>query len=266
MSHAAEFDAHGHKDHGHVIVSSATLRLVLLALLFFTLLTVGAAQFEGWISEVFNVAIPNWFNVAVCLTIASIKTILVVLFFMQLKFDNPLNSMIFIFTIVTVAFFLGFTMLDLGNRDTLDPIKARYVQEGGMGLGNTYVAKGSVDEGQTIPITVAAVLAAKAKGTFDPSRAHHDERGPRLRIIDSGFVAREPKVGSSSNLSRPVQGVTIPGLPGYKPPQTGHGDEVGEHKAEGAAPAGEAQPADAAKTPESKPETKPATKPEAPKH
>ena len=260
MSHSADFDAHGHKDHGHTIVSSATLRLVLLGLLFFTLLTVGAAQFEDWLGNVLNVAIPNWFNVAVCLTIATAKTILVVLFFMQLKYDNPLNTMIFIFTLVTVAFFLGFTTLDLGNRATLDPMKARYENDGGTGLGSTYVAKGSVDYALTIPITDAAVLAAKEKGTYDPSKAHEQESGPKLDIIDCGFVARNPVVGSSPNISRPVKGITIPGLPGYKPPAK-HGGEAGEHKAEGseAKPPAEPKPAsDAKPAADAKPPAEPA--------
>src|SRR5690606_24035906 len=115
--------AHGHKDHGHVIVNIWTLRTVLGALLFFTLATVAAAWIEEWVSLAFNVVIPQWINVFVALSIAVVKTTLVVLFFMQLKYDNPLNAMVFVFTILTVAFFLGFTAFDAGNRDTLDRFK-----------------------------------------------------------------------------------------------------------------------------------------------
>jgi cytochrome c oxidase subunit 4 len=200
-SHAEEFDAHGHKDHGHVIVSAATLRLVLGALLFFTLLTVGAAKGEQWVAEVFNVAIPQWINVFVALSIAVVKTFLVVTFFMQLKYDNPLNTMIFVFTILTVAFFLGFTALDLGNRGTIDRTKARYIRPGGTGLKDT----------EALPITEFAKLQAKRAEKYDPHHGHHGH-GPRQSITDAGYVPKAPRVGSSAQASRPVKTVTLPGF------------------------------------------------------
>lgn len=200
-SHAEHFDAHGHKDHGHVIVSVATLRLVLTALLFFTLLTVGAAKAELWIAEVFHVTIPQSINVIVALSIAVVKTILVVTFFMQLKYDNPLNTMIFVFTILTVAFFLGFTTLDLGNRDSIDRTKARYIRPGGTGLANT----------ETLSITEFAKLEAKRNETYDPHHAHHGH-GHGQSITDAGYLPKVPRVGSSAQASRPVTKITLPGF------------------------------------------------------
>lgn len=199
-SHAEEYDAHGHKDHGHTIVSVATLRTVLALLLFFTLLTVGATVVEVWVAETFNVLIPQWVNVFVALSIAAVKTTIVVMFFMQLKYDNPLNTMIFVFTLLTVCFFLGFTALDLGNRGTLDRFKGSYIVPGGTGLGTG------------MPITQSAKAAAIANGTYHPEHAHHAHHGPRLPITEAGYVPKTPHAGSSAQKANPVKGITLEGL------------------------------------------------------
>ena len=255
MSHAEHFDAHGHKDHGHVIVSQWTLRAVLAALLFFTVLTVGLSLAENWIAQLFHIELPAWVNVAVALAIAAVKTVIVVSFFMQLKYDNPLNTMVLVFTVLTVMFFLGFTALDLGQRGTIDRSKAQYIIEGGTGLTGQ-AARGSVSDGvANTPITEAARIAAKNKGTYDPHHAggHHEaaNRGPEQSITNAGFAPVRPEAGSSAMVSRPIKGVTIPGLPGYKAPgEDGHAEHASDEHAE-------------AKSAESKPaETKPAeTKP-----
>lgn len=216
MSHQAEYDEYGHKDHGHFIVPAFTLRSVLLILLFFTLLTVGAAKGEQWISSTFNVVIPQWMNVFIALSIATVKTILVVTFFMQLKYDNPMNTLIFVFTVLTVAFFLGFTAIDLGQRGTLDPRKAVNLMPGGTG--------GEGLPNQNMPITQWARNQAIANNKYDPHG--HGHHGGTLDITNAGFLAPRPAIGSSANISRPVSAVTIPGLPGYQTPDdhSHHGD------------------------------------------
>ncbi len=198
--HAEHFDAHGHKDHGHTIVSVATLRTVLALLLFFTLLTVGATLVEVWIADTFNVLIPQWVNVFVALSIAAVKTVIVVMFFMQLKYDNPLNTMIFVFTLLTVCFFLGFTVLDLGNRGTIDRFKEGHILRGGTGLGTG------------MPITQSSKIAAVTNQTYDEHLAHHAHHGPRLPITEAGYVSKVPLAGSSAQRSKPVQGITLEGL------------------------------------------------------
>lgn len=123
---------HG-QHHGHTIVPMRVLVLTLATLLFFTLATVGAAQLEKYISHTFAVEIPQWVNVVVALSIAAVKTAIVAMFFMQLRYDSPVNSLVLFFTIVTVSLFLGFTMIDLGNRSTIYPYKGQYVVAGGSG-------------------------------------------------------------------------------------------------------------------------------------
>lgn len=121
------------KHHSHVVVSQRILVTVLGLLMFFTLLTVGAAQGEQWFSHTFDVVIPQWVNVAVALSIAVIKSVIVAAFFMQLKYDNPINSTIAVFTIFVLAFFFGFIMIDLGNRGALYDYKSREITAGGTG-------------------------------------------------------------------------------------------------------------------------------------
>lgn len=198
--YAGEYGAHGHKDHGHFIVPLPTLRAVLLALLFFTLLTVGLSKGEAIIAETFNFVIPQWVNVVVAMSIACVKTAIVVMFFMQLKYDNPLNAMIFIFTLMTVCFFLAFTMIDLGNRGTLDRLRARYQVPGGTGLSGAG------------PITAVAREEAILEGRYHP---HHDHAENELSIAgltDAGYRDNLPSRGSSEELSRPVRGLTLPGF------------------------------------------------------
>lgn len=211
----ASATAHGpahadHAHHGHVIVSLFTLRTILALLLFFTLLTVGLAQFEVWLAHTFQFEIPQWVNVTIALSIAAIKTTLVVAFFMQLKYDNPMNTLIFVFTLLTVAFFLGFTMLDLGKRGTIDRFKAQYIQAGGTGG----IDRGVLGKNPGLSITEAARAEARKLGTY---HEHHDHHAPARGFADAGFWPADPAAGSSPSKSRPITAVTLPGLPGATP-------------------------------------------------
>ncbi len=78
--------SHAHADHSHG--HSWNLYLyVLLALLFLTVIT-----------------------------IATIKATLVALFFMHLKDDKPINGLIFVSTLLFLAVFLGFCLIDADSR------------------------------------------------------------------------------------------------------------------------------------------------------
>lgn len=127
---------HDH-DHGHTIVSWKVLVGVLAILLVFTAMTVSAAQAEKWIATTFDVILPDWANVAVAMSIATIKGILVMMFFMQLKYDNPFNTIIMLFCFLAFSLFLGFTALDLTNRAWVDPWKMRQISAGGTGMEGT---------------------------------------------------------------------------------------------------------------------------------
>jgi cytochrome c oxidase subunit IV len=145
MAHAAhptqpldELDPHHESHHhGHVIIRPSTLVAILLILLVLTGLTVGAAQLEAWIAHTWNIHIPSLFNAFVALSIAVVKAVLVFMFFMQLKYDSPLNSIVMGFTFFAVGLFFFFTMIDLGNRDAIYPYKSGEIQRGGLGIDTT---------------------------------------------------------------------------------------------------------------------------------
>jgi len=123
-------DEHGH---GHHVVGWRTQLAVLLALLFFTALTVGFYNAEQWAEGAFNIDLPWWVNVAGAMTIATVKALLVCMFFMQLRYDKALNTFALLFCLFCVALFLGFAMIDLETRDRVTAWKQDEVQSGGTG-------------------------------------------------------------------------------------------------------------------------------------
>lgn len=96
----AHSDTHGGA-HVHVMPLKM-LWMIFGALIFLTILTVTLANFELGKSEI-----------VITMLIATIKASLVAVFFMHLRYDSPFNAMIFVFSLVFVALFLGFTLVDV---------------------------------------------------------------------------------------------------------------------------------------------------------
>ncbi len=76
---------------------------VFLALIALTFLTVYQATLDLGNTELIA-----------SLVIATIKATLVILFFMHMIHDKPLNAILFIGSFIFVALFLGFTLMDAG--------------------------------------------------------------------------------------------------------------------------------------------------------
>lgn len=222
-----QVDPHGFDKghhHGHVIMPVFTLRTVLALLLFFTFMTVGLAQLEKAAAAYFGVVLPGWVNVAVAMSIATIKSLIVAGYFMQLKYDNPLNSVIMLFCVFALSLFLGFTAIDLGLRGTVYPYKAGEITAGGTGN----VTRTEIVDGKPVKVTVSKALYQFAADQFlekvGPKRfeeikaavAHghgpHEDHGP---------------TSNSPNASRPRSGTT-PGLFDDKAAET-----AGEHSGGG---------------------------------
>jgi cytochrome c oxidase subunit 4 len=130
---------HGHHDHGFSHPMPIWMLFsVFFALLFLTGLTVFQAQFDLGNAEI-------WAS----LTIATIKAALVILFFMHLLWDKPLNAIVILGSLIFVALFLGFTLMDAeGYRENL-------------------IYNSTIEESQPVvvpvdPITGAAVPAVAA--------------------------------------------------------------------------------------------------------
>jgi len=136
MSESQALDPHGAVHHEHVILPVTTLLGVLIVLLFFTVLTVAASRAEVFIADALDITIPQWVNVSVAMSIACIKALFVALFFMQLKYDNKLNSVVAATCLGALALFLGFSALDLRTRGALNEWESMPIQAGGMGTGD----------------------------------------------------------------------------------------------------------------------------------
>ena len=107
--HVSAHDTTAH--HEHDISKDPGLYLrTLLTLLVLTAITVGAAGIQ------FGSA-----NVVIALTIATIKAILVALFFMHLAHDKPVNGIIAMAGFIFLGIFLLFDLLDFDTRVNLQP-------------------------------------------------------------------------------------------------------------------------------------------------
>ena len=99
---------------GHHILPLRLYLTVAGTLLFLTAITISAAQinFGSW-------------NLPIAMAIAAIKALLVAAFFMHLKYDNKIYSVIFGGSLLFLFVFIVFTMFDTLNRGAFDPITKR---------------------------------------------------------------------------------------------------------------------------------------------
>ena len=100
------------KEHTHHIIPLQTYFKVFGALMFLTLLTVLAAKID-----------LGSFNIVLAMLIAIAKSILVLLFFMHLYYDNKTNLLFFLGSVLFLIIFISFTYFDVAYRDGIDPIE-----------------------------------------------------------------------------------------------------------------------------------------------
>jgi cytochrome c oxidase subunit 4 len=147
-------DEHDHSDEPHVLPLGIYIG-VWLALVVLTGVTVAASRFD------FGGA-----NTVVALVIATIKGSLVALFFMHLYYDNKLNLIILVTSLLFVSIFFTPVLIDLNTRDILDPIK---------GHGYWLLSKAKPEPMPMGPVatpaTPAAVPAAPAAVPAAPAAA-----------------------------------------------------------------------------------------------
>ncbi len=126
---------HEEHAHGHPVVSWQIQLGVLLVLLFFTFTTVLFYNAESWVEHAFDIHLPWWVNVIGAMSIATVKAILVCMYFMGLRYDKALNSFALLFCLFCVGLFLGISMIDLETRDRVYGWKEGEVTVGGTGKG-----------------------------------------------------------------------------------------------------------------------------------
>lgn len=99
------------------------LKLYLIiggSLLFLTIVTVLAAQVDFG-----NAAI----NLVIAMSIATVKGILVALFFMHLKYDNRLYAIIFSIALIALTIFIVLTMFDTMYRSSVNEESGKPIHE-----------------------------------------------------------------------------------------------------------------------------------------
>lgn len=240
-THAAKpydpMDPHGVQshDHGHTVVDWRILVGVLAALLFFTVLTVSAANFEKWIAAEFDVVIPTWVNVFVAMSIAVVKATLVLLFFMQLIYDKFLNTVIFLFCLLAFGLFLSLSAIDLGGRGLVNPFTAGQIKPGGEATS----AGMATSLAPFVPVVDQPPLTGEIPNMINRARAAEIEKHGleywQAHMLDaelqSGHHHPEEPV-SSANRSVPRHGLT-PGLFDATAPADpdAHGDATHEEQA-----------------------------------
>lgn len=104
----------------HHIVPRPLLLKVFLALVALTIITALTGQAD--------LGALNFLHVPLAIGIAVIKATLVVLFFMGLKYDKPINALAFMIGLLMVGVFLLITLLDAlyrGDIGNLDPTPIR---------------------------------------------------------------------------------------------------------------------------------------------
>lgn len=122
----------GPKAHAH----SVWLYWSVFALLvFFTVLTVKVAEYDF-----------GDLNIVVALTIACSKASLVMAFFMHLAFDSKFLGVVISSSLIFLALFIGFSMLDLGTRADLEREQANFLPR------DETVYKHRLDEPDALPL------------------------------------------------------------------------------------------------------------------
>ncbi len=103
--------AHQAEGHTHHLLSLKTLLMVAGALAVLTILTVA----------VHYIHFPKPWNIIVAMGIAVVKATLVVLFFMNLYYDNKFNLIVFLSSILFFIIMVGITLLDTLFREPVIP-------------------------------------------------------------------------------------------------------------------------------------------------
>lgn len=114
--HAHTDETHEHNPHAAKIYLA-----VLVALLFLTLVTVGASYIDLGPA-----------NIVVALLIATTKASLVGLVFMHLMHDRPINGMILVAGFMFLGLLLSFCLLDIDNRYHIAPTNKNVPKASGI--------------------------------------------------------------------------------------------------------------------------------------
>lgn len=112
---------HHHEEHAHHVTPMMVYIKTFAALIFLTIVTVVTSYFH----------FGSW-NLPIAMLIATTKAVLVMWFFMQLKYDETGNKVAFYSSFVFLAIFLGLVGADFFTREKINPMKVEKVAGGGI--------------------------------------------------------------------------------------------------------------------------------------
>jgi len=192
-------EGHHHEEHH---VSSWQLNVVILfALLFFTLLTVIVAKGEVFLTTYTDIPITQLWNVIIAMAIATVKAMLVCMYFMHLRHDKALNTMVMLFTFATLGMFMTMPAIDVGSRGAIKDYALGEVVEGGSGVGmsrpNGEDISGSVVV-QSREKKIAEVGEEKFWETFYKKKADYKHHVHRHPADEKDYFAKWVAKGSQS--------------------------------------------------------------------
>ncbi|MGE0632141.1 MAG: cytochrome C oxidase subunit IV family protein [Pseudobdellovibrionaceae bacterium] len=101
-----------HAGEAHHVIPMKVYMAVAVSLFILTFLTVGAH----------NVLQPGNFKTIVAFAIATVKAILVIGYFMHLKYDNMINRVVFGTAFMGLVLLFFFCALDIGTRIPAEPL------------------------------------------------------------------------------------------------------------------------------------------------
>jgi len=104
--------------HEHHLTPFKVLLGTFLGLIILTVLTVLTAALDLGAA-----------NVPIALTIATTKAVLVVLFFMALKYDNQVNTLVLSVGLIMVVVFITFTLFDTAFRGDISNVNPQTIME-----------------------------------------------------------------------------------------------------------------------------------------
>jgi len=100
-----------HTEHGPHVASLKLLVTIMIILMIGTWLTVSVTHFDF-----------GPFNLLIGLAIATVKAVLVGLYFMHLRWDKPFNAFVFVSAFAFLGLFIGFALMDTGHyQDVIIP-------------------------------------------------------------------------------------------------------------------------------------------------
>lgn len=120
-----------HGEHHMHVTPFWTMLWVFVTLLVLTALTVWSSNIHGfWFGNTY-IEIGGTLHIFIAMTIAIVKALLVAGYFMHLRYDTPMNSVVVAATIFAVILFIGFTLADSATRNIFAPTEDEVIIKGG---------------------------------------------------------------------------------------------------------------------------------------